>query len=63
MGAYNFDEENVQFSSIQYLSNNSINHTEARAELILRPTWQHSIHIGISSVLYQLDLGEIKGSR
>lgn len=60
MGAYNFDEENVQFSSIQYLSNNSINHTEARAELILRPTWQHSIHIGISSVLYQLDLGEIK---
>ncbi|MEQ9188304.1 MAG: TonB-dependent receptor [Cryomorphaceae bacterium] len=59
MSNYAFREENVQTQARHFQSNYQIRHIEGRAELVLRPFTQHTVHVGLNSIRYDLNLGGI----
>ena len=60
LGRYAFTEENVQTPSQHFNTDYQIEHAEARAELVLRPTPKHTVKFGLNSTHYGLDLGSIQ---
>jgi hypothetical protein len=57
-GKYSFQDENLEYDLYAYKQSFDLNHTELKAEGILRPVKEHAISIGVNSILYQLKPGD-----
>ena len=58
-GKYSFLDENMEYDLYAYKQSYDLSHNELKAEVILRPVKQHTISIGINSILYQLESGDV----
>jgi hypothetical protein len=58
-GKYSFLDENMEYDLYAYKQSYDLSHNELKAEVILRPVKQHAISIGINSILYQLEPGDV----
>ena len=57
-GNYSFLDKNMEYDLYAYKQSYELNHTEIKAEVVIRPVKQHAISIGVNSILYQMKIGD-----
>lgn len=58
-GNYAFEDKNMEYEQFAYKQSFKLNHTELKASVSLRPNDKHNITVGLNSVLYGLDKGDL----
>lgn len=57
-GNYAFEDKNMEYEQFAYKQSFSLNHTELKASVNLRPNEKHNITVGLNSILYNLNKGD-----
>ena len=55
---YNFENQNMEYDFSAYQQTYELSHNELKARLNLRPNEDHTITVGLNSILYQIERGD-----
>lgn len=58
-GIYSFANKDMEYNLYAYSQSYELNHNEFKTDLVIRPVKQHTVTLGINSILYKLKAGDV----